>query len=325
MASAYTYETSQVFAKLKKVEETIQRNWSTEQYLNALDELISHMLEHIVRSSDFVDQVVAGIIAWHSDTANNKISPFDKVEAIQYLMAFLTRKTADEKLLVLRRLKLDRTIPLLIAEQWLHHLKGYRRCCEDSVATPSSLVTASALEKLVLHKAGHSSLYAAIASVTYWRDQVVALRTQICEKYYRMLLGEAKGYYDLMEHSVDLDDTIQAMFLETSRAVDKCNQEKGTITTYLQRWLRFSRSKMNTEKDTAFSVPGVARDGDFSYKSVNIESLSETLDSDDTSVEDMHTQMHVRKIARVMDPLGVGRHSLDIEEYTPPLVARHIG
>lgn len=315
----YRYESSRVFSSMKRVEETIQKNWSTEQYLNALDQLISHMVEPILRSSDFYNHMVAGILAWHSDVANNKITAHDRVAAVEYMMAFLTRQDPDEKLLVFNRIKFDRNVTMRVVDLWLELMEPYRRLCEKSLRDPQLRIQMIELEKTVMHGPTHTSLYAAIASVKYWRAQVVKLRTQIVEKYYRLILSEAKSFYELVQHSISLDDTIQSMYLEASRALDKCNQERGTITSYLQRWLRFSRSNLGTEKDTAFSVSGAARNGDYSYKSVNIDDVTESQAASHDPLEIEDDVSHVRKLARILDPLGVGRHSLGIEEYTPAL------
>lgn len=315
----YQYETSAVFASMKKVEERITKNWSTEQYLNALDTLISHAIEPIIRSSNFMDHIVAGLLAWHSDTANNKITAHSKMEAVNYMMAFLTRRVPDEKLKIFNRIRFDRNITLVIIESWLKSTKGYRRACEKSIADPFTFNPLMIeCEQAVLHGPSHSSLYAAIPTVVYWRDQAVTLRTQILEKYYRLILNEAKGFYELMEHSISLDDTIQAMCIEATHAVDKCNQERGTITSYMQRWLRFSRSSLDTEMDTAYVMPGHARNGDFTYKSASLneaDTLGSTSDEDSRDIT-----LHVRKLARILDPLGVGRHSLGIDEFTPALI-----
>lgn len=319
----YRYESSRVFSSMKRVEETIQKNWSTEQYLNALDTLISHMVEPILRSSDFFNHMLAGVLTWHSDVANNKITAHDRVEAVQYMMAFLTRTDPDEKLVVFNRIKFDRNVTMLIVDQWLKQLEQYRRLCERSVTDPDARIGMIECEQGVMHGPNHSSLYAAIAAVKYWRKQAMALRQQIVEKYYRLILNEAKSFYELMGHSITLDDTIQQMYLVASKSLDKCNQERGTITGYLQRCLRFSRSSLGTEKDTAFAVGGGARNGDFSYKSVNIDDVQESsmASHDPLDVED--EVAHVRKLARILDPLGIGRHSLGIEEYTPALNFAH--
>lgn len=317
----YAYETSAVFATMKKVEERIQKNYSTEQYLNALDTMIAHMVEHVIRSTDFMDHMVAGILAWHSDTANHKITAHDKLDAVQYLMAFLTRQTPDEKLIVFKRIRFDRNITLLIVDSWLTQLKTYRASCEAQIQFPNQISTTLEHHKNVIHLPHHSSLYAAVPAVTYWRDHVLMLREQIVEKYYRLILNEAKSFYELMDHSISFDDTIQSMFLEASKAIDKCNQERGTITSYMQRWIRFSRSKLGTEMDTAFVTKGTARNGDYSYKSTSLDQVEDSLLASTDIMDTQNTVMHVRKLARLLDPLGIGRHSLGIEEYVPALTA----
>jgi hypothetical protein len=315
----YSYESSRVFSSMKRVDERIQKNWGTEQYLNALDTLIAHMMEPIIRSSNYLDYMVASILAWHSDAAQHKITAYDRIEAINYMMTFLTRTDPDEKVKVYRRTRFDRNISLLLADQWLSAVDGYRALCELQINNPEVATTLHEIHQRVGHTREHASLYAAVRAVKFWRSHVLELRQQIVEKYYRLIINEAKSFYELVQHSVSLDDTIQAMFIEASKALDKCNQERGTITSYLQRMLRFSRTKLNTEKDTAFSIRGTSRNGDYSYKAISLEDVenSEAAAFDATDTQD--TVNHVRKLARLLDPTGLGRHSLGIEEWLPAI------
>ena len=320
----YNYETSEVFSALKRVSEEINRNWSTEQYLNALDTMLMHALEAVIRSSDFLDHIIAGVLAWHHEVpSNHKISAFDRHEACHYLMAFLMATSPDEKLKVLKRLKLDRNITLLALDKWLKLTQDYRRL-EEKVASSRQLTSGSLrkmrqVEQVVIHGKAHSSLYAAIASAAYWTDQALRLRQKILEKYYRLVLNEARLFYAEMHHSILLNDTIQAMLIEAMKALDKCNQEKGTITSYMQLWVRRSRGKVGAEMDTAFSVPGSARKGDYSYKSLDLQGMGDNIHVSHDPEDSRITAMHVRRLARIFDPSGLGRVALGIEEYAPAL------
>lgn len=310
----YDYSNSQVFNKLKRIDETIKRNWSTEQYLNALDTLIENMMYPVLRSCRFLDLAVAGILSWYSDASNNKITTYERGEAIHYMMNFLTRVTPDEKSLVLRRLRFDRNISFILVDIWMSKVGDYRTLVEHRKIEQSQFI-----ERVVQHNPGKdSALYAAIPQVQFWQREALELRQQILQKYYRLVLLEAKNFYEEMQYSISLDDTVQKLIIEAQIALDKCNQEKGTITSYMQRWIHFARSKMNTEMDTAYSVPGKARQGDFSYKAESLEELDSHTPGDD-SFNVFLDVSHVRKIARLMDPIGIGRYSLGIEEYTSDL------
>lgn len=310
----YQYESSWVFDRLKRVDETIQRNWSTEQYLNALDTLIEYMLYPILRSCRFLDSAIAGILSWHSDATNHKITTYGRAEAIHYMASFLTRVDPDEKSIVLKRTRFDRNVSFTLVDKWLEHVKGYRKAVETK-----DFATMRAITAVVQHVPNEDSdLYAAIAQVKFWQELALELRGQILQKYYRLVLQEAKNFYDDMQHSINLNDTVQELVLEAQRALDKCNQEKGTITTYMQRWIHFGRSKLQTEMDTAFSTPGTARKGDFSHKAESLDDVDKHTPGDDSFNVWLEVE-HVRKIARILDPIGIGRYSLGIEEYTPAL------
>lgn len=303
----YTYQPSVVFESLKKVSETIQHNYSTEQYLNALDTMLGHAIRAIVKSSNYVDKCIAEIAASSIEHTSTKVCTYGGKEGLKYLLIFLTRAEPDDKMVLFRRMRLDRNLTLRIIDEWLAHLVNYRQDIESG--------NIHGVQRAKQEVLANTCLYAPYAEVLFWCKQAKSLRQFILEKYYRLVLNEARSFYMLMRQSVSLDDTIQSMFIEATKALDKCNPERGALTSYVQRWVRLSRSSLSTELDVAYDVPAKQSRQDFSYKSAVLDETDEDVGLYDDTV----VRLHVQKIARIMDPSGLGRKSLDISEYIPAL------
>ena len=313
--SAYFYENSLLFERLKATKERLP-NHSTEQLVSALDAMLKNAIEAMVRSSAYLDDSLATILSWHYGAQNNKICVFQREDAMLHLAVFLSCESVTEKLSIYGMLHLDRMIPIGILSRWLDMAKGYR---ELSLKTDAlSVARRIALEKDLRHDPGsHSDLFSAIASASFWLRQALSLRERIIEKYVRLVLKEATTFYKIVKFSIPLDEIIMQMLIEAIKGIDKCNPEKGAMTSYLQRWVRFSRSKIQGELETAYTVPTRDRDGTFDYKAVDLSSLDDTLGNDPTL--SYITSLHVQKIARLADPEGLGRHSLGIKEYAPSI------
>ena len=320
----YVYETSSVFATLKGNTEKIKGNYSTEQYLNALDELLFRAVEPILRCCTFVDGRLAGLLSWYASASRPaSLCRQDRETTVLLITSFLVSDSATNKMRLLKELHFDRHILIALADDFLASTTNYRQRCEEATARRSKALLANVLAQhadLGHDPLRHDSVYAAIAQVEYWLRQALTLRTQILEKYYRSILNDAKRIYEEMSYSIHLNDVIQAMLVLACRAIDKCDQQRGVLTTYLKRWTSGVRSKTSLfEKDTAFSTP-VGRKAEMLHKAIPLESLEDDLQhqyTDDTEATD--EILTIRKIARIADPTGLARMTLNIEEYVPAL------
>lgn len=318
----YHYETSSIFDTLKNTQERIQVNYSTEQYLNALDNLLFRSVEPILRSCSYLDNLVAALLAWYADSSRYRISRHDKEETISRLMCFVVAVSPDSKLALLKDVHFDRNILMTFTDMFLKACDAYQRDCESLAGKRQIklLLSVREHEALMGHDpALHSSLYAAVKQSRYWLNQAITLRSMVLEKYYRLIITEGRGYYEAMKYSVDLSDTIQSMVVEACRALDKCDQQKGTLTTYLRRWVHGVRGKPSgLERDTAYAIPSSARDS-MIHKSVPLSDLEEELESLDGVADNNEDILSVRQIARIADPTGLARFEMGIEEYAPAL------
>lgn len=306
---AYLYRRSETIDVLKHTDEKIKENYSSEQYLSALDTLLSYAIKPVIMSSNFVDTKLADLLVSQVKKPTTKFSIHKKEGLFPLLTEFLTTHDPSIKLSLYMKMGLHRNYTIQYVSEWLALLDTY---VQDYLQDKD----VSAIETLVYHNQDHASLFASVRQSAYWIRYAKQLRDQILQKYHRLIVNESVFLYKVLSHSVDLDDLTQVLTQEALRALDRCNIEKGPITSYLQRYLRFSGAQINFEYDSAYTVHGKRKD--YAHKSVELQ---------DDSIEQSATMQvftevdNIRQLARILDPTGVGRYLLGIEEYIPAIKA----
>ena len=319
----YFYESSSVFGSLKAIEEHIKWNPSTEQYLNTLDTLLHHGLYAILCSCNYADQQIASMLAWYAESSRHRITSVEKGEALSLMGAFLLTRDPDEKMALYEALRPRRTLTFIIIDDWLTAVKDYRRLMNTCLKSPDDMLTRNTVRGIECAVGydceRHTDLYAACAQVKYWSEAAASFKQMIMEKYVRLILTKSRQFYQDTGHAFQLDDIVQTNCMLALKAIDRCDQRKGTLTTYLETWLNGSRMrKVLVERDSAFSAG--SNQSDFKYKTVFLtdDDLEDVVAATtDTNHDDV---AHVQKIAHMVDPTGLGRLSLDIGQYSGVLL-----
>lgn len=305
----YAYTRSENVDILKHTDEVIKDNYSSEQYMNALDTLFWYAFQPIIKSSDYLDRKVASLLLKQVTHPTRKFSAHRKEQLLEYLSEYLTERDTSKKVNLLKKARLHLNVLVSFISDWLGITKDY----------PTKYLRqeheAAEVEALVAHTPDvHDSLFACVRNCRYWFTYALRLRELVLQKYHRLIVNEAVSTYKRLSHSVDLDDLVNMMTAEALKAIDRCDVEKGPITSYLQRNLRFSSQQINFEFDTAYSVHG--KRTDFSYKAQDLQED----DLEQSFTEEYETDSDViRHIARILDPVGAGRYFLGIEEYAKAL------
>jgi hypothetical protein len=186
--------------------------------------------------------------------------------------------------------------------QWLDTLKDYEKISE-SAPTIESLQKLSELNDASLLRTGFG-LHSVYTQVKYWYKQAVVFKEKILEKYTRLCLNTAQRDYVDLQGKVKLDDIIQIYLLTALKAIDRCDTEKGVLTTHIQNWLLSAKnvvvSKYISEsQEDNVNLVGIEEIDNMAC--VEYEDMTETIDK-------------VRRIAKIFDSEGFGRLSLNIEE-----------
>lgn len=319
----YQYQHSQTFARLKSVKESIGTNLSSYQYLSILDSLLFKAIYPIVDNTKFVDHFLSKILAWQYLNPRRKASSISRSDLASYITFFLITTETDNKLRYLQKTKLDRGIMAEMIRVWLDTVEPY----EDLVTSPDFMddegrvLKEHAIEQQASLKPDHS-LFGAYQQVRYWWGYYQEFRNMILEKYTRLCIGQAQmDYNNDFGRRVQLNDVIQIYLFHAVRAIDKCDTDKGVLTTHVTNWLKHAKNQVMTShlSDTAYSLPKnskttgryLAEANSVSIDDLDAESPDLTVELDETRQQELD---QVRRIAKLFDPSGLGRLALGIQE-----------
>lgn len=313
----YKYEHSKTFASLKKIKETIGTNFSSYQYLSTLDSLLYKVIRPLVDNTHFVDHFLAKILAWQYQNPKRKVSSLPRSDLASCVTLFLVATSTDRKMRLLKKIKLDRGVLSEMIRLWLKVCEPYE-CLATSVGMDQQayLYEEHLLETKASLKQDHS-LYGGYQQAKYWWSYYLEFRNRVLEKYVRMCLSQAQKDYVAFKHRVPMEDVIQVYLVNAAKALDKCDTDKGVLTTHITNWLKHAKNQVVAShlSDTAYVLPKNSKTvGEFLAKAntVSLEDVTENdLTKDTIETEEADT---VRKISKLFDPRGLGRICLGIGE-----------
>lgn len=320
---------------IKAVSESLHDRYSSSQLINVLDDLLGNALDDIVRNTSYLDSMIASCLTWYSGNSRRKISSLPKQRVMYLLAIYPILSSPQQKIRVLRLLRLERNIRFFFLESFLRHADEYR-VLEIRAAKTKDMVERSAILNQMLRIRGvtrsNDNLSLVGCRVRYWHSNAVKFRNQIMEKYMRHTVMRATSYFKSLDNNdrVDLSELVQNFQLALNKAINKYDQRRGTLTSCINHWLRNAQSlsgNMSHEYGIAYSVPASVKRRlacGTSNSPVNIfvpihgESEAHEVATDDLSPEEVAERdsdiQRVRHLAKLVDPLGVGRIRLGIEE-----------
>lgn len=329
---------SKSFENLKTINEKLGR-YSSKQLISVLDTLVLRSLLPIIEHTDFIDRYIAVVIGWYSTNHRRKISSLsNRKYAMLLFTLFLAETNPNKKLAILKNLRLERNILRTMVGSWLDLSKDYQRLSievlKEKDLLKSSTIRARMWEiETAVGVLPNGHLYPAISRAEYWHKMGLDFRNLIIERYVRYAVMKAHGYYKTNMGRVDLDDLVQNYMLAISRGIDKYDSKRGTLTNYINQWIRNAQLNSDSphEYGIAYSVPQNVRrqmaDGN-TYGRVNIsssledegvESQFDTTYAEISSPQDIAEREseieEIRKIAKYADPVGFARIDMGIEEY----------
>jgi hypothetical protein len=310
---------------LKTVKERLDHNYTSYQLLTVLDKLLWKALWPIVCNTEFIDRVLANVLGWSSSNPRRKLSSLPKERFTTYVVAYLAADDPRTKFRVLKRMRLERNI-------LFHVLDRFNRLCDSYPRTttpPPSIINS-------VRATQPNRLWFASRESCYWHQQASDFKSMIVEKYMRFVMMEAQSFYQQQRQhnphlTFDLDDIAQNFILTVSKAIDKCDAQQGTLTSYIQNWIKDAKGNpsLRGEYGIAYTIPASQRRSialSEKDKTVNIsislacEDLNELESVSNTEQEYERQQLTdtIRLLAKRADPLGISRMFLGVQEILDP-------
>lgn len=304
MASKYQH--SRVFNDMKAVKERIDENLTSAQYLKTIDFFLNRALCSIVSCSTYFDDYLVRLLGWQEAHPKRKVSFVSRQEFAAAVVNYLIQPTRALKLAKLDALRLERGVIIAACNGYVSSLNEYERVCNGTLYPDDVNRAISYRAKVEEALRATEPLMPSILLVRYFTDVAISYKHAVLEKYTRMCLNQAqKDYVSFFNMSVSLDDIVQAYILVAGRALDKCDYRQGVLTTHIQTWLYTARGTLAYEVSPGKSIEDLPID------------LEESCDTLHDQIERESNILRVRKLARLVDPKGLGRLFLNIEEALP--------
>lgn len=309
------YQHSQTFANLKGIQESITTNLTSYQYLSVLDHFLYRSVQPLVYGTRFVDIFLAQILGWQTQNPKRKTSGAGRQAFSANATMFLLLEDPKQKMKVLRAMRLDRAIIFETVRRWLAIVAEYEDLCSQ-VATKETIARLYEMSDKASMRPSFG-LHATYSQVKFFYEEASSFKTMILEKYTRLCLNTAKRDYVQMGHQVDLEDIIQVYLLTASKAIDKCDTDRGVLTTHIQNWLLSARnvvkaSHMQGAMKALNNVQG--KQVDQLLESVSLDDIPDMAAEESDSEDKEEIIESVRLIAKAFDPSGVGRILMGIQE-----------
>lgn len=312
------YKHSVLMAVLKKVDEKIKDNYSSAQYMEVWDTLLYNALDPILKCSNIADIIISDVLHFYTENHRRKISSLSKDDTFTAIFLFLVAPK-EAKLKRLKAIKFERSILRLIISTFLDKTNNYQELHVALAQCPTKrqpkILIPLIEQSIALNK--EEDLFLAINTVNFWNEQAADFKNQLLEKYTRLIVTTAQQFYETNNSRMRLDDVIQNLFLFSSKALDKYDSSRGTLTTYVQSWMKHAKNVSAVQEDgTAFLLPNMKRSSVHNVSvSLNDEEALQVEDESNTmDLDSIALQRRVQLLAKVADPLGLGRVHLGISE-----------
>lgn len=322
---SHAYKHSQSFAKLKSIQESIQVNLTSYQYLSVLDELLYRAVFPIIEGTRFIDVFLSQMLGWQTLNPKRKTSGLGRHAFSANTTLFLLSDNPKQKLKILKKMRLDRSMLFEILRRWTA-IADELQALGTETATKQKMIEFHDLQDRCLIKSGYG-LTSTYRVSHYWYKHALDFKRQILEKYTRMVLVTAQRDYEDLDKKVELDDIVQVYLLTAAKAIDKCDTDKGVITSHIQNWLMSAKNVVvatyltgaGTESNAvSLSTTTNKRLVDDMVESVNVGDLEELSHSDEDARERSSDIDQIRTISKLFDPHGFGRILLHIQEQLDP-------
>lgn len=317
----HAYKHSESFAKLKSLKESIDTNLTSYQYLSVLDEMLYNAVQPLIENTRFVDVFMAQMLGWQTINPKRKTCGLGRHAFSASTTLFLLSDSPKQKLKILKKMRLDRAMLFELLRRWFE-LAAPLQEIGDKTSSKAALSDLHALQEKCLVKQGHG-LTSTYRLSNYWFKESLEYKRKILEKYTRNCLMIAKRDYEELQHQIPLDDIVQVYLLTASKAIDKCDSDRGVLTTHIQNWLLSAKNVVvamyltgggEDAKRINISTTTSKKIVDELMESSDLEDIDELSHSDDELRERESDLREIRLVAKLFDPTGIGRLLLGIQE-----------
>ena len=302
--------------------------YNTSQLLKVADKLLFRSILPIIRTNSFVDQFLSSILSYGVENPRRKLTSLQRDKWISLCFLFLlANKREKEKIYPI--LRIERSATYFIVQIFNEYAQEYTELEKALVASKMDNTKYNDQIKHRMKKirdtlGSTSSISATYKQTKFWLTKYCEYRGMILNRYGEYIVGVSKLYaHD--KPGIDAEDVAQNAALFAAKAIDKCDVNKGSLTSYIQTWVKKALldPKYPHQYGIAYDIPANFRKKIVDAHEtpnfiINLEDTDDVCQDDSVNVEediDREIEINaVRKLAKIADPEGYARIFLGIEE-----------
>lgn len=303
------YQHSEVFAKMKAINEDIKVNLTSLEYLQVLDYFLKNAWEQIITfCPEFVDHYLVKVLAFNTLHRSVKVCSEPK-KSLPILILKCIASTGKQKVHAFERLHLNRGIIFGCITQFLKLADQRAKIWSvfnNDLQLREKFILSDRIDALLGYpdKDKFQTVY---GNVVYWNDKAKEFRSMICQKYTRLALLQAQKAYTQYNCRISLNDISIIYCMIVGKAVDRCDARFGVLTSFIQNWMKSAQCQV---------IKLLKEDKHLSLEALH-EQYGDSFDLPTTSIE-TSIDSNVSDIAykaKIADKDGVLRATLGIPEY----------
>jgi len=288
---------SAAIGKSKILIESLNKNYTSSQIIGTLDLCLLSALKAIDECSHFLENALLEILTSFAKPSRRRVSSLSKESLYANILIFLTLDDYDERKKQLQVIKFDRDVQRKIIHDFLKLVEQY----EDNYSIKYDVAKSRklyAIEQAVA--ARHSDILLSVREANRWFELATGFKQAIMEKYMRLTVNSSVSFHNKWKH-IPLDDLFQNFLVALSRAIDKYDSDKGTLTSYITVWHHDAQRIKSHHTESHVSLDTISENPDYVVE-----------DTDDSE------EKLIRLLAKYADPEGIARISLCIPEILTP-------
>lgn len=304
---AYKYQHSEVFAKMKAINENIKVNLTSLEYLQILDYFLKNAWKQIVLEyPEFVNNYISKVLSFIAFHRSFKVCSESRAQ-LPYLIYKCILAENKAKVTAFDRIHFNRGVIFGLLAQYLTIAE--RKANIWSPFNTSKTEREKFIESIkcdellgIKNQDNFQSIY---MSVLYWYNKAKDFRAMICQKYTRFALLQAQKAYVQYNYKVSLNDISVIYCMIVGKAIDRCDTRFGVLTSFIQNWMKSAQCQV---------IKLVHQENHLSLEALH-EQYGDSIDMPTKEIETNEDVEQIAYYAKQVDPEGVLRATLGIPEF----------
>lgn len=221
------------------IKEQLKDNLSSNQISQILDKFLYSALQPIVFYSNYAESFLINIIYQIYNDHRRKFSILTKEELINNIYITIASEDKNIKWKYILNMRLERTIWQNVVYSFIEKCKNYDLYERKYINSKNKIKWNNKLCEIENNvKVDRKYLSIVISQSKYNINMFRKFKHMIIEKYLRMAYIESIKDAKATSLQIDTDSLYANYILAIDKAIDKYDNTKGTLTSYIQYWLK---------------------------------------------------------------------------------------